>query len=64
VSEALGWPSDYLDQVLLGDRPEPHDDEVRDPVLQSLDSLGRQIQELRDRVEQIERQLAAEDAKP
>jgi transcriptional regulator with XRE-family HTH domain len=64
VSEALGWPTDYLDQVLRGDRPEPHDDEVRDPVLQSLDSLGREIQELRDRVEQIERQLAAEDAKP
>jgi transcriptional regulator with XRE-family HTH domain len=64
VSEALGWPSDYLDQVLRGDRPEPHADEVSDPVLRSLDSLGRQIQELRDRVEQIERQLAAEDAKP
>jgi hypothetical protein len=25
---------------------------------------GREIRELRDRVEQIERQLAAEDAKP
>lgn len=64
VSEALGWPSDYLDQVLRGDRPEPHDDEVRDPVLHALDGLGREIRELRDRVEQIERQLAAEDAKP
>ncbi len=64
VSEALGWPPDYLDQVLRGDRPEPHDDEVRDPVLHALDCLGREIQELRDRVEQIERQLAAEDAKP
>jgi transcriptional regulator with XRE-family HTH domain len=64
VSDALGWPSDYLDQVLRGDRPEPHDDEVTDPILQALDSLGREIGELRDRVEQIERQLAAEDAKP
>jgi transcriptional regulator with XRE-family HTH domain len=64
VSDALGWPSDYLDQVLRGDRPEPHDDEVSDPILQALDSLGREIGELRDRVEQIERQLAAEDAKP
>jgi transcriptional regulator with XRE-family HTH domain len=64
VSDALGWPSDYLDQVLRGDRPEPHDDEVSDPILQALDSLGREIRELRDRVEQIERQLAAEDAKP
>jgi transcriptional regulator with XRE-family HTH domain len=64
VSEALGWPPDYLDQVLRGARPEPHEDEVRDPVLHALDCLGREIQELRDRVEQIERQLAAEDAKP
>jgi transcriptional regulator with XRE-family HTH domain len=64
VSEALGWPSDYLDRVLRGDQPEPHEDEVRDPVLHALDSLGREIRELRDRVEQIERQLAAEDAKP
>jgi transcriptional regulator with XRE-family HTH domain len=64
VSDALGWPSDYLDRVLRGDSPEPHDDEVTDPILQALDSLGREIRELRDRVEQIERQLAAEDAKP
>jgi transcriptional regulator with XRE-family HTH domain len=64
VSEALGWPSDYLDRVLHGKRPELHDDEVKDPVLRALDDLGRQIRELRDRVEQIERQLAAEDAKP
>jgi transcriptional regulator with XRE-family HTH domain len=64
VSEALGWPAGYLHQVLRGDRPEPHDDEVRDPVLQALDDLSREIRELRDRVEQIERQLAAEGAKP
>ncbi len=64
VSQALGWPSDYLQQVLRGDRPEPHEDEVRDPVLQALNGLAREIRELRDRVEQIERQLAAEDAKP
>jgi transcriptional regulator with XRE-family HTH domain len=64
VSEALGWPSDYLDRVLRGERAEPHDDEVRDPVLQALDRLGREIRELRHRVEQIERQLTAEDAQP
>ena len=64
VSEALGWPPDYLGQVLRGERPEPHANEVRDPVLAALDSLGREIRELRDRVEQIEHQLAAEDAKP
>ena len=64
VSEALGWPPDYLDQVLRGARPEPHDDEVRDPVLHALDCLGQEIRELRDRVEQIEHQLAAEDETP
>jgi hypothetical protein len=64
VSEALGWPSEYLDTVLHGGRPAPHDDEVRDPVLHALDCLGREIRELRDRVEQIESQLAAEDARP
>jgi transcriptional regulator with XRE-family HTH domain len=63
VSQALGWPPSYLQQVLNGDQPQPHEDEVKDPVLQALDGLARQIQELRERVEQIE-QLAAEDAKP
>jgi transcriptional regulator with XRE-family HTH domain len=64
VSQAMGWPADYLQQVLRGDRPQPHQDEVQDPVLQALDGLAREIRELRDRVEQIENQLAAEDEKP
>jgi len=64
VSDALGWPSDYLDHVLRGEAPEPHEDEVRDPVLRALDCLGQEIRELRDRVEQIEHQLAAEDETP
>jgi transcriptional regulator with XRE-family HTH domain len=64
VSQALGWPPDYLQQVLNSDQPQPHEDEVKDPVLHALDGLARQIQELRERVEQIEHQLAAEDAKP
>ncbi|MGH3804638.1 MAG: helix-turn-helix domain-containing protein [Pseudonocardiaceae bacterium] len=64
ISEALGWPSGYLDQVLRGGRPEPHDDEVKDPVLRALDNLGREVQDLRNRVEQIERQSAVEDVQP
>jgi hypothetical protein len=64
ISEALGWPSSYLERLLHGDRPEPHADEVNDPVLHALDGLGREIRELRDRVQKIERQLAAEDARP
>lgn len=64
ISEALGWPSDYLDQILRGDVPQPHTDEVNDPVLQAMDSLGQEVRELRARVEQIEQQLADEDARP
>ncbi len=64
VSQALGWPSDYLQQVLRGDRPEPHEDEVHDPILNALEALAREVRELHERVEQIESQLAAEDAKP
>lgn len=64
VSEALGWPAGYLNQVLRGDRPEPHTDEVKDPLLHALDGMGREIRELRSRVEQIEQQLAAEDEQP
>ena len=64
VSQAMGWPADYLQQVLRGARPEPHQNEAQDPVLQALDALAQEIRELRDRVEQIENQLAAEDGKP
>ncbi len=64
VSQVLGWPPDHLQQVLNGDQPQSHEDEVNDSVLHALDGLARQIQELRERVEEIEHQLAAEDAKP
>jgi hypothetical protein len=64
VSQALGWPPDYLQQVLHGDRPQPRDEEVADPVLHALDGLAREIRDLRERVKQIENLLAAEDAKP
>jgi hypothetical protein len=64
VSQALGWPPDHLQRVLHGDRPEPPDEEVRDPVLQALDDLAREIRDLRGRLEQIESLLTAEDAKP
>lgn len=64
VSEALGWPSDYLDRVLRGDRPQPHPDEATDPVLQAIDGLGEQVRDLRSRVEQLEQRLTGEDARP
>ena len=60
LSEALDWPTDYLAQVLGGDNARPHADEQRDPVLKSLASIERELRQLRDRVDQIEQQLAGE----
>lgn len=62
VSEALGWPSGYLAQVLRGEPANPHTDEVTDPVLAALSSLDQEVRELRARVVEIERQLADGDA--
>lgn len=64
ISEALGWPSDYLARVLRDDRPEPHADESTDPILRAVDDLEHEIRDLRTRVEKIEQQLADEDAPP
>jgi hypothetical protein len=62
VSEALGWPPDYLSHILDGDQPEPHADEATDPVLRAIQGLEQEIKGLRSRVEEIERQLADGDA--
>lgn len=62
VSEALGWPADYLTRVLRGEPAAPHTDEVRDPVLSALKDLEQEIRGLRARVDEIERQLADGDA--
>lgn len=61
VSEALGWPAEYLSRVLHGEPAEPHPDETSDPVLSSISTLEREIRDLRARVVAIEQQLAAED---
>jgi hypothetical protein len=60
LSEALDWPAGYLAQVLKGENARPHPDEERDPVLKALASIERELGQLRDRVGQIERQLAGE----
>jgi len=61
LSEALGWPPDYLATTLHGGNTEPHADEKHDPLLGSLASIERELGDLRDRVDRIERQLAGGD---
>jgi hypothetical protein len=60
LSEALGWPADYLAKVLHGEDVQPHADDKHGPVLSSLASVQRELGELRERVDRIERQLADE----
>lgn len=60
LSEALGWPPDYLTAKLHGAKAEPFPDEKHDPVLGSLSSIERELGDLRQRVERIEQQLAGE----
>lgn len=62
ISEALGWPSNYLARLLRGGPAEAHADETADPVLTTLTGLEREIRALRARVDEIERQLTDEGA--
>lgn len=64
ISQALGWPADHLDRILHGDRPQSPADEAHDPIVRAIDDLSQQVRQLRSRVEQIEQQLADEDAQP
>jgi transcriptional regulator with XRE-family HTH domain len=64
ISEALGWPSGYLAQILRGGHPEPHADEAADPILRAVNELEHEIRDLRKRVAKIEQQLADADAPP
>ncbi|GAA1347826.1 XRE family transcriptional regulator [Saccharothrix algeriensis] len=62
LSEALGWPSDHLWLVLEG--KDPGDPDAGDPVLTELAVLKDALTTLTDRVDAIERQLAADDGRP
>lgn len=64
ISEALAWPADYLGAVLRGERPQPHDDEAQDPVLRDLSAIHDELRALRERVDAVERRLAAESGQP
>ena len=62
ISEALGWPPEYLSAILHGEEARPHRAEADDPVLQAIDSMERDLRDLRQRVTSLERRLAGEDA--
>lgn len=62
LSEALGWPSDYLATTLRGGEARPYASEQHDPVLNSLGSIEQELVALRERVDRIEQRLADEDA--
>jgi hypothetical protein len=58
VSEALGWPTDYLARVLAGEDQPPTAQETDGSVLGRLQVLEEQIRALTDRlaaVEQVQR---------
>ena len=61
VSTALEWPAEYLNDVLVGKKAKPHEDERSDPVLGVLDEIKDQLMEIRTRLAAVEQQLAHED---
>ena len=62
LSEALGWPPEYLSAILHGEEAHPRRAEADDPVLRAIDSMERDLRDLRQRVTSLERRLAGEDA--
>ena len=58
LSEALGWPADYLAKVLHGEDAQSYTGAKHDSVLGSMASIERELGDLRERVARIERQLA------
>lgn len=62
ISEALGWPPAYLEQVLRGETASVHADEASDPVLKALKGLEEEVASLRARLDRLEQQQADEGA--
>lgn len=59
VSEALGWPSRYLQDVAEG--RDPGDPDADDPVLAELTELKAAVSTMNSRIDAIERRLAGDD---
>ncbi|GGM56073.1 hypothetical protein GCM10012275_29000 [Longimycelium tulufanense] len=59
ISEALGWSSGHLAAIRDGTQPTDPDD--GDPILTELDTIKEQLTALTQRLDAVERQLAADD---
>lgn len=57
-STALGLPPDHLSKVLAGE--DPADPDAGDPVLAELEQMKAAIEGITDRLDAIERKLAAD----
>jgi DNA-binding FadR family transcriptional regulator len=54
LSEALGWPSDHLNELLKGKTSGP-DSDAPDPVADELQTIRQQLEEVHERLASIER---------
>lgn len=62
VSDALGWPTDYLRAI--ADGRDPGDPDAGDPVLTELHELRESVSSISTRLDAIERQLAGDGEPP
>lgn len=62
VSSALGWPEKHLEAIASGESPADPDE--GDPVLTELDTIKATLTQLTDRLDAVERRLAADDERP
>jgi predicted phage-related endonuclease len=58
LSAALDWPAEHLSSVLHGVKTQPHSPRAEDRLLNTIDSIQRELHDLRQRVTSIERRLA------
>ncbi|SDP78282.1 hypothetical protein SAMN04487905_1093 [Actinopolyspora xinjiangensis] len=59
VSQALGWPSGYLSEVLEG--KEPGDPDQDDPVMKELEQIKETLSAITARLDAVERRQAGGD---
>jgi transcriptional regulator with XRE-family HTH domain len=61
LSVALDWPAEYLSNVLHGEKTQSRSAGTDDRLLKAINSIERELRDLRQRVTAIERRLADDD---